>query len=302
MRDMKPRPKAAKQETAAAPVSTRNVTIARGRKPKKESRAPLKKQRKEKRVVLMIAFSVLVLLVIAAVFYALWLPMFRMHEVVASGPHAEDVRSIALGRLQGTHLFIVPRNSLFFIPEREIRAHVLDAFPDVEAVSISADGLNTLTLTSAPRAEAFVWCGPAPELSDGTCYEANAQGLIFAEAASSTASLKVYSSLVGSTGDSPLRAHIAYASRIPDALRFVKAMQQLNAGVTSLAIRDDEADLYTAAGTRITYVLGREEQAAGIAASIFPQLNLNNGSILYVDLRFDGKGYFRRAGVPEADI
>lgn len=305
MADMKPRAKAPQAPSASVPASTRNVTIARGKKPKKETRAPLKKQRKEKRTALMISALVLGVILLAATFYVLWLPALRMHEVYTDGPHADDVRSIALGTLQGTHLFIVPRNSLFFIPESDIRKQVLEMFPDIEAVSISAQGLNTLTLTSAGRAEAFLWCGSAPELSDGNCYETNAEGLVFAHApdtASSTTALKVYAPIVGQRGDTPLRAHVSYASRIPDALKFVKAMQQLNAGVTSLAIRDDEADLYTAGGTRITYVLGREEQAATTAASIFPQLNLNNGSIQYVDLRFEGKGYFKRTGAAEPEM
>ncbi|MBU2330176.1 hypothetical protein KKG57_01780, partial [Patescibacteria group bacterium] len=71
------------------------------------------------------------------------------------------------------------------------------------------------------------------------------------------------------------------------------------ANVTSLAIRNDEADLYTTAGTRITYVLGQEQEAVITAASIFSQLNLNDGSVEYVDLRFAGKGYFKRRQVPE---
>lgn len=294
MSDMKPRVKA--PVVAPVPASTRNVTIARGKKPARETRAPLKKQRKAKLTVMLIGLASILFLLICASFYALWLPALRMHEVSASGPHAEDMQSIARGRLQGTHAFIVPRNSLFFIPESDIRAHILDAFPDIEAVSISAQGLNTLVLIATPRSQAFLWCGAAPDLSDGTCYETNAEGLIFARHTDvDSPSLKVYGSIEGQTGESPLRARIVYASRIPDALRFVKAMQQLNAGVIALALRGDEADLYTEGGTRITYVLGKEEQAASTAASIFPQLNVNNGSILYVDLRFEGKGYFKRA-------
>ncbi len=298
MSDMKPRAKA--PVAAPVPASTRNVTIARGKKPVRETRAPLKKQRKAKLKVLLIGLVVIFCVLVCASLYALWQPALRMHDVKVHGPHAEDIQAIARGRLQGTHVFIVPRNSLFFIPENEIRAYVLDAFPDIEAVSISAEGLNTLALTATPRSQAFLWCGTAPDLSDGTCYETNAEGLIFAQSTDmGNLSLKVYGSIEGQTGESPLRAHIAYASRVPDALRFVKAMQQLNGKVVSLALRGDEADLYTEGGTRITYVLGREEQAASTAASIFPQLNLNNGSVQYVDLRFEGKGYVKRVGGTE---
>jgi hypothetical protein len=75
-------------------------------------------------------------------------------------------------------------------------------------------------------------------------------------------------------------------------------MRTLGADIVSIDIRGDEADLYTRAGTRITYVLGREQQAAGLAASAFPTLKLNDGSLLYVDLRFDSKVFFKKKGAP----
>ncbi|MBU2103856.1 hypothetical protein KKD81_03155 [Patescibacteria group bacterium] len=293
MRDIQSKPKPA----TAVPASTRNVTIARGAQAKKEKRTPLKKQRSKKRKFFIIALSVLLAVAIAGIFYVLWLPVFRMHEVHVTGAHAEEVKVITQRQLEGSHLFIVPRNSLFFIPEDDIRSAVLDAHPDIEALSISADGLTTLTLAVAGRAEAFLWCGESLELPSPFCYETNAEGLIFAVSeaqASTTPALKVYAPVEGVEGDTPLRSHVVYASRIPDALKFVKAMQQLKASVVSVVIRGDEADLYTTANTRITYVLGQEQEAAITAASIFPQLNLNNGSIEYVDLRFSGKGYFKR--------
>ncbi len=295
MHDIQAKPKAA----TIVPASTRNVTIARGKQAKKEKRTPLKKQRSKKRKFFLIALGVLLVVLLTVALYVLWLPVFRMHEVRVTGAHQEEIKAIAEQQLAGSHLFIVPRNSLFFIPESEIRNAVLNAYPDIEALSISADGLTTLTLNAVSRAEAFLWCGETPDTPSDPCYEANAEGLIFAASeaqASTTPILKVYAALEGVQGETPLRAHVSYASRIPDALKFVKAMQQLQASVVSVAIRNDEADLYTASGTRITYVLGHEQEAAITAASIFPQLNLNDGSVEYVDLRFPGKGYFKRRG------
>lgn len=303
MHDMRPKPRA---KAAAAPVpvrtvsfaSTKNVTIARGRKPAKESREPLKKRRKQKKKSLVIALSVLGAILIALLVYVLWLPALRMQNVTASGPHAEEARSIVQQQIAGTYALVLPRNSMFLIPEQDIREALLTAFPDVEAVSLTASDLNTLSATLLPRAGVFVWCGSTPEAAYGSCFEANAEGLIFAalspEAASSSQALRVYAPLADQEGDSPVRAHVEYAARIPDVLRFVKAAQTLGANVESFTLRGDEADLHTDAGTRITYVLGHEEQAAIIAASVFPQLELNDGSVSYVDLRFEGKAYFKR--------
>lgn len=290
---------------ASVPVSKRNVTITRGKKPRTESREPLKKRRKKTQKAFFVVLGILMLVLVAAFFYVVWLPAFRIASVTAAGPHAEEAKLSAERTLQGTYAFVLPRNSLFFIPESDIRTRILAEHPDIEAVSISAAGLTVLSLTTLPRAEAFVWCGAERELSDGTCYSANAEGLIFAplspESASTSQALRVYASIEGQEGETPVKARIGYASRIPEALRFIKAMQTLGANVVSVSLRADEADLYTDAGTRITYVLGREQEAAGIAASVFPQLSLNDGSVSYVDLRFSGKAYFKRTSEPAVE-
>lgn len=287
-----------KAPAASVPVSKRNVTITRGKKPRTESREPLKKRRKKTQKAFFVAVGILILALVAASFYVAWLPAFRISSVTAKGPHAEEAQRLAKRTLEGTHAFVLPRNSLFFIPESDVRARILAEYPDIEAVSISANGLNELSITTLPRAEAFVWCGTSQDVSDGQCYSTNAEGFIFAqvplEISSTSEALRVYAGIEGQQGETPIAAHISYASRIPEALRFIKAIQTLGANVVSVSFRADEADIYTQAGTRITYVLGREQEAAGIAASVFPQLSLNDGSVSYVDLRFSGKAYFKR--------
>jgi len=74
----------------------------------------------------------------------------------------------------------------------------------------------------------------------------------------------------------------------------------LNVSITTIDLRGDEADLYTPQHTRITYVLGKETVAAQLAHSAFPTMSVNDGSLEYVDLRFDGKVYFKKIGSAQA--
>ena len=159
--------------------------------------------------------------------------------------------------------------------------------------------MKTSSLTNA-----FVWCGESPALPAESCYDADAEGLIFAahplSVASSTATstdneLLVYGPLEAA-GESPIRAHVTYASALPGALKFIKAMRGLGADIRSVTLRGDEVDLHTEAGTRITYVIGKEGEAAILAATSFPTLKLNDGSIEYIDLRFQNKVYLKRKG------
>ena len=61
-----------------------------------------------------------------------------------------------------------------------------------------------------------------------------------------------------------------------------------------IVLRGDEVNDYLESGTRVTYVLGNEENAFTALASSKDTLNFSDGSLEYVDLRFDGKVYLKR--------
>jgi hypothetical protein len=276
-----------------------------------ESRAPqkpLKARRKAARKRMTAILWSILALVIASVFYVIWLPDVRVHAITVTGPDADAAQATAWHSVDGTYGFVLPKNSIFFVPTEDIRQQILAANPDIVAVSVHTSGLTTITIETLPRSTAFLWCGTSIDTPTayGNCYAADAEGLVFAPVSSATThdvhgsstDLRVFSTLDTELAPeaSPIRSHVVAASRIPDALRFVKAVRGLGVPVSSLAIHEDEADLWLNGPTRVTYVLGHEEQAAQLAAAAFPTLNLTNGSIQYVDLRFEGKVYLKRYG------
>ncbi len=238
------------------------------------------------------------------VLYGFWRPEVRIAEVSAP---SDAYVVLAKESLSGAYWYVFPRDSIFFFPKADIRAAVMEEYPEISSLSISRTGFTSISLKTVSRTAAFWWCGTPESASaaNTTCYEADAEGLIFravvAEDASSTptgSALRIYANLAETEGPTyPLKAHMENLENIPDVLRFVKAMKTLGVSPVSLAIRADEADLFVPSsgrGTRITYVLGREEAAAALAAAVFPSLNLTDGSIEYVDLRFSGKAYVKR--------
>lgn len=263
------------------------------------AKEPLKLRRARERRVFYIGLAVFGALLAGCLFYAAWMPSLRIEEVRVEGSHSEGISELARAELTGTHLFIVPRNSLFFIPESDIRKRILKEYPSVVAVSFKSNGLRGLTVVPVMRSSAFLWCGVTHEVHDATCYGTDAEGFVFAPydgvepVASSTLLLKVYGPLVDDAVV-PIRAHVGYASALPHSLRLAKTFRALGANITELAFRNDEADFYTSGGTRITYVIGREKEAAQLAASVFPDIQLNDGSVEYVDLRFESKVYLRK--------
>lgn len=306
MADVTPRPadrgravrvKSRMRSRIPASVSTKNVTLARATRRRPETRESLKKRRQRARFIVAVVVALLAVVIAGVAIFVAWQPALRVQAVAVQGLHAASVEQIVHETLQGTHAFIVPRNSLFFIPTKDIRARVLAAHPDIESVSITADGFTALSLSTTARSEVLVWCGAHAHAPLPECFSTTAEGLVFAasDPEKETESLRVFAPLADRAEPPFPGAHLMYADRIPETIRFIKALQTLGAAVTTVAFRDDEADLYTRAGTRITYVLGREQQAAAIAASAFPQLSLNDGSVAYVDLRFSGKAYYKRA-------
>ncbi len=231
----------------------------------------------------------------------LWQSFFRVQTIQAEGPEAEELKAYVLSELSGTHYGIIPKSSIFFLPEKELRASILEHFPEVQAVTIAPSGLTILTVTTTHRATVFWWCGISSLTPEASCYQADTEGTIFApippeDTVASTSMLKLYAPLQSSplASSSPIGARMEDAKYVPHVLEFVKAMRALGADITHVDIRQDEADLFTKGGTRITYVMGREQQAAALAVTAFPSFNLNNGSLLYVDLRFDSKVFFKK--------
>jgi hypothetical protein len=335
----KSRPQPAPQPEARKDSRERPViraTVRNVPRPTARTKERLRDRRKKQRRSVFVVFLIFILLLIAAAFYALWQPYFRIETVNATDPHQAEIILAAQTEIAGTYWHLLPKNSIFLYPQNALRASLLAAFPDIEALSIRRESFSAISITPTARVSAFLWCGDMPSSSGvpSSCYNADAAGFIFDQVssgasldtnnstvpatatsnASSTASstitkiapkisygsLVVYSALAetatstGVSATNPIGLHVEGASHIPAALEFIKILSNLGVQVTSLVIRDDEADVFTSVGTRITYVLGREVDAAALAQAVLPKLNLSDGNVEYLDLRFAGKAYLKR--------
>ncbi len=297
-----------KVQQAQAPTARPQSAPMPSLRPAPLPKGSLKQRRRKKRQTARYILLFVVFATVAGVFYALWQPFDRIQHIEVQGSDTDVVQQITLMSLAGTYWHIVPRNSIFFFPNAKIRAAVLDANPDLSAVSFSRTSFSSIEIRTTTRASAFIWCGTSIDTpyQEGTCFDADIEGLLFkladpsevGTASSTTNHIHVFSVLDRdlAEGQSPIRAHVSYSSAIPQALKFVTSIQQLGVPVSSLALRGDEADLWLQGPTRITYVLGHEQEAAELAASSLPKLTLTDGSIQYVDLRFPGKVYIKKYG------
>ena len=243
-----------------------------------------------------IAFCTLILICLGAAVYGLRQSAVRVAHVEVFGADP-SLAEYATSAMQGWYLGLVPRDSIFFFPERRIRADILAAREDVAAVSIFRSSFTGITIKVDSRAPIARWCGPAPTQEvEEYCYLFDANGYLYAAAADSTQTINpfvLYARLEGDTLE-PLRATIVDAEELPLTFDFARELATLGSPVTRIVVRDGEVDDHLVSGTRVTYVLGDEQNAFTALVSSRESVNLADGSIEYVDLRFSGKVYLKR--------
>lgn len=254
-------------------------------------------RRRRRRRRWVIAFAILLLFMLAAAVYGLQQNAVRISEVKIFGS-GQSLSTAVLAEMQGKYFGIVPRNSIFFFPASKIRANLLKENIDLVAVSIFRNGLTGLSIKVDYRVPIARWCGSTPDITRlnlvSDCYLFDTKGFIFGttSAMSPINSFFVYESVP--QADSPIGLTLPNAEKLPAAFNFARQLQSFGSPVSSIVFRADEVDDYIASGTRVTYLLGDEQNAFTALISARDDLNLSDGSIQYVDLRFNGKVYLKK--------
>lgn len=261
----------------------------------------LRERRQRSRFRILVVSGILFCILLGALIYGVWQPGVRIGNVVMYGTD-QSLAQVARTGLEGSYFGVIPHDSTFFLYESGIRSALLSKYPDIAAVSIFRKGLTGLSVRTDPRTAVAHWCGTVfggvstSTESQSTCYVFDSSGFIFAHTATSTETINpisVYASLQGDVVE-PLRATIASADKLSASFDFARQLGTLGSSVSTIVFHEGEVDQYLLSGTRISYVLGNEQNAYTALRSARATLNLSDGSLLYVDLRFDGKVYLKR--------
>jgi len=284
-------------------MSVRVSSEARGNSLGQRPSERLAERRRTRRRNVRIVATVLLFVILGALVYGLRQSSVRISHVVIYGAD-QSFAELATSAMQGSYLGLVPRDSMFFVPESRIRSVIMSAHPDIAAVSIFHNGLNGLSIKVDYRVPIAEWCPSAyTEQASSTpaadCYVFDANGFVYAGAATDTPlnSFVLYAPLVSDEGQTSLNLvgiTLPHASVLPAAFDLARRLATFGSPVVAVSLRGDEVDEYLESGTRITYVLGGEENAYTALVSGRGNVNLADGSVEYVDLRFSGKVYLKR--------
>lgn len=270
-------------------MSGRTSSVERG-----SERLAVRRRIKRRRT--FIALCVLFLILSAGIVYELRQDAMRIVHIEIFNAD-QSFATIASRAMEGNYFGIIPRDSIFFFPASRIRTDILTAYPNIAAVSLFRSGLTGISIRIDTRVPIARWCGLAPTAGiEEYCYVFDASGFIFAALATSTQTINsfaLYAPLEGTTLE-PLRATISHAEKLPAVFDFARQLDTFGPSVSSIVFRNDEVDVYLKSDTRITYVLGHEQDAFTALVSGRDNFNLADGSVDYVDLRFDGKVYLKK--------
>lgn len=224
-----------------------------------------------------------------ALVYGLHRPEVRISHVdIFNGDPA--LASLALADMHGSYLGLIPRDSILFFPVDQIRSDILKSHNDIAAVSIVRSSLTSISIKINSRVPIARWCA-AP---DSDCYLFDASGFIY----TATTTIPLVNSFVLyeplGASSSPIGLTLPNADKLPSAFDFARQLATLGSAVEKIVIRDGEVDDYLNSGTRVTYLLGHEDDAFTALVSARDNLNLSDSSIDYVDLRFGSKVYLKK--------
>jgi hypothetical protein len=260
-------------------------------------------------------FGILFVIFFTALIYGLWQSPVRVTHIVIYGAD-QSLAAFATSAMQGSY-FGIPRDSIFFVPESAIRSRIMAVDQNIAAVSIFRNGLSGLSIKVDYRVPIARWCGDPSALSmasstqstltESQCYFFDANGFLYAAASSATAvnTFMVYESLASNnvasavsasalSTSTPIGTTLPNAKTFPSVFDFARQLSLFGSPVDKIVIQpDQEIDFFCKSGTRVTYMLGNEQNAYTALSSASSRINIAKGSIDYVDLRFPGKIYVK---------
>ncbi len=274
--------------------------------PRNPERLAERRRRQRKR--LRIAFGIFCIALIALFIYGLNQSSVRVARIEIFGTSAE-LEPLVRGALSGRYAFIIPRDSIIFLPKTDIRERILSSYPSFAAVSIFRSGLTSISVRVTPRTAVARWCGdayaPTPahastteRATESSCYFFDTNGFAFATSTEGAPlnDMRLYESFGALQSPVPRDHILPNADAMPNVFKMARELSTMGAIITDIYIHDGQVDLYADDGTRIMYMLGKETAAFTALNSTRDSVELGSGAIEYVDLRFDAKLYVKRKG------
>lgn len=127
----------------------------------------------------------LIVIIVGTFLLLLNLSFLRVNDIRIIGQTSADLETIKEfvdSRLAGRYLWLVPKNSVFFVSKGILIRDVSLQFPGLAKVTITWPDLNTLNILIVDRESKVLWCVDREKIKN--CYYLSPEGLAYQEAPS----------------------------------------------------------------------------------------------------------------------
>ena len=223
----------------------------------------------------------------------------------------QEVELKSLDFMQGSYLFLFPKNSAFWYPKNKLENYLKENFKRIDTINISRKDFQTISVDITERKPVAMWCDKLPSdnlgytspdlMEDGSlqenCYFMDQNSTIFAPAPefSGDAYFKYY----GIVSSDPIgKEYIASTTEFADLANFVSVAKTLGIHPLYLSAKDSgDFSLFIAGGGQIYFDVKEPlSKVSQNLASLLgaPALKVNgNISVEYIDLRFGNKLFYK---------
>jgi cell division septal protein FtsQ len=273
------------------------------------------KQRRRKKVRLIVAL-ISILIIVASVVFISRTKQLALAHIVVRGNYivsSDDISAIADKILDEKYLWIIPKRNVFLLPVNAITASIHDAYPRFDGVTVKRENWNTLGIDVVERKNTYLWCDklPSDAAATGTpesCYYIDAHGYIFSQAP--TFSGNVYFMFFGTNGwnanESPIGKRVADEETFKDIIRFKEGLEKENLPSYGFILYETGVEGFLLStnldDTKQKIVFTNDEDIPAlydnlVSALTAPELKekLANdfANLLYLDLRYEKKVYYK---------
>jgi cell division septal protein FtsQ len=267
-------------------------------------------RRKRQRIIILSLLAAAVVLLFVGVVWLAHASFMRVSTVEVSGEttlNPASISSLVLSDLNGSYLYLFPRDNIFLYPKYKTQSDLLAQMPTIAKVTINAKDFHTLNVVVTERARKALWCGTGVAAA-GACFWLDQDGVAYAatsdldlslDAASSTYE-HYYGALQGSDPQQYLTVDQFHSlSALIDAL----AQNQPGNAIVSVEV-DTSNDVRVTFANNFVLLFNLTSAGADVyqrfqlalSSNAFAGHTLNDFE--YLDLRFGDKLYYKlRNGV-----
>jgi hypothetical protein len=260
-----------------------------------------------------IILLVIILILILGLSLASRISAFKINSVLVSGNkiiETKMIEEIINKELAGNYLWIFPKTNFLIYPKHKILSQLNNKFKRLKKISINVNNFKSLDILVSEHEGKYLWCGALiPVLmntGDNKCYFLDSDGYIFDEAPyfSGEVYFKFYGD-VGSDDKNPSGSYFM-KDKFIKIIEFKNMIEKMNLKPTAFWIDGNREEgnfsLSGEPGTSPHIIfkidsdyekLAENLQAAISTEPLRTDLKTKLSSLLYLDLRFGNKVYYK---------